>query len=133
MIVVGAHVIPDGDLTWRFSRSSGPGGQHVNTTDSRVQLSYDLLGSDAFPDPTKERLVARLGAEVTVSASEHRSQHLNRRAAEEKLVERLQQALAPPPARRRPTKPTRGSQRRRLEGKKRRGETKRLRGRPGAE
>lgn len=131
VIIVGRHVIPDADLTWRFSRSSGPGGQHVNTTDTRAQLSFDLAGSQAFPDSVKARLVARLGAEVAVVASEHRSQHLNRRAAEEKLAERLERALRPPPPRRVPTKPSKGSQRRRLDGKKRRGETKRLRGRPG--
>ena len=123
-------VVPDTDLVWRFSRASGPGGQHVNTTDSRVQLVFDLGGSEAFPDALKQRLLARLGEQVAVVASEHRSQHRNRQAAEERLAGLLEDALKPPPARRVPTKPSRGSQRRRVEAKKRRSETKRLRGRP---
>lgn len=130
MISVRGHVIPDADLTWRFSRSSGPGGQHVNTTDTRVQLVFDLAGSDAFPDRLKQRLLARLGSPVVVVASEHRSQLRNRGAAEERLTAMLADALKPPPARRVPTKPSKGSQRRRLDGKKKRGEIKRLRGRP---
>jgi len=130
VIVVRGFVVPDTDLVWRFSRASGPGGQHVNTTDSRVQLVFDLGGSEAFPDALKQRLLARLGEQVAVVASEHRSQHRNRQAAEERLAGLLEDALKPPPARRVPTKPSRGSQRRRVEAKKRRSETKRLRGRP---
>jgi len=130
VITVRGHLVPDTDLTWRFSRSSGPGGQGVNTTDSRVQLTFDLAGTEAFPDGLKQRMLARLGDRVVVTASEHRSQLQNRRAAEERLVEVLERALAPPPRRRVPTKPSRRSQQRRVEQKKRRGETKRLRGRP---
>ena len=130
MITVRGHVVPDGDLTWRFSRSSGPGGQHVNTTDTRVQLSFDLVGSDAFPDALKQRLLARLGDRVVVVAAEHRSQLRNRRAAEDRLAEMLEEAMRPPPPRRVPTKPSKGSQQRRIRRKKQRGETKRLRGRP---
>lgn len=130
MIAVRGYVVPDADLAWRFSRSSGPGGQNVNTTDTRVQLSFDLAGSDAFPVHLKDRLLARLGAEVVVTASEHRSQLLNRRAAEDRLAKLLDDALKPPPPRRVPTKPSKGSQQRRVHSKKRRGETKRLRGRP---
>jgi ribosome-associated protein len=130
VITVRGHVVPDADLAWRFSRSSGPGGQNVNTTDTRVQLSFDLAGSDAFPERLKQRLLARLGDQVVVTASEHRSQLRNRRAAEERLAAVLETALRPPPARRVPTKPSKGSQRRRLTQKKRRGEIKRLRGRP---
>ena len=130
MISVRGHVIPDADLTWRFSRSSGPGGQHVNTTDTRVQLAFDLAGSEAFPERLKQRLLARLASPVVVVASEHRSQLRNRTAAEERLAGVLSDALAPPPARRVPTKPSKGSQRRRLDGKKKRGQIKRLRGRP---
>lgn len=130
MITVRHHVIPDGELTWRFSRSSGPGGQHVNTTDTRVQLSFDLAASDAFPDRLKQRMLARLGGEVVVVASEHRSQLRNRRAAEERLADVLEAAMKPPPAARVPTKPSKGSQQRRIHQKKRRGEIKRLRGRP---
>lgn len=130
MITVRGHVISDADLTWRFSRSSGPGGQHVNTTDTRVQLSFDLAGSDAFPDALKQRLLTRLGGEVVVVASEHRSQLRNRRAAEGRLAGLLEEALRPPPAHRVPTKPSKGARQRRLRHKKQRSEVKRLRGRP---
>lgn len=130
MLIVRGRVVSDADLTWRFSRSSGPGGQHVNTTDTRVQLCFDLAGSDAFPDGLKQRLLARLGGQVVVTASEHRSQLRNRRTAEDRLVALLEDAMRPPPAHRVPTKPSQGSQRRRLQAKKRRGEVKRLRGRP---
>jgi ribosome-associated protein len=130
VITVRGHVIPDADLTWRFSRSSGPGGQNVNTTDTRAQLVFDLAGSDAFPDWLKQRMVARLGERVDVVASEHRTQLRNRRAAEARLVEILEAAMAPPPAPRVPTKPSKRARQRRLQDKKRRGETKRLRGRP---
>lgn len=130
MISVSGYVLPDADLTWKFSRASGPGGQHVNTTDTRVQLVFDLGGTDAFPEALKQRLTARLGPQVMVVASEHRSQLRNREAAEERLASLLEAALEPPPAPRRPTRPTKGSQRRRVDAKKRRAETKRLRGRP---
>jgi ribosome-associated protein len=130
MITVGAYIIPDTDLTWRFSRASGPGGQGVNTTDSRVQLTYDLGGSSAFPDALKARMVGRLGGLVVVTASEHRAQLSNRRAAEERLVALLESAMKPPPRKRVATKPSKGSQQRRVDQKKARGETKRLRGRP---
>ncbi len=122
-------VIPAGELVERFSRSSGPGGQSVNTTDSRVELEYDVLASVALDDAQRARAVGTLGSPVVIVASEHRSQHRNRSAARERLVERLRTALAPPPPPRRATKPTRGSQRRRLDAKKQRGRTKSLRGR----
>ena len=130
MINVRGQVLPDADLTWRFSRSSGPGGQHVNTTDTRVQLSFDLAGSEAFPDEVKQRLLGRLGDQVVVVAAEHRSQLRNRRAAAERLVELLEEALEPQPPPRVATRPSRSAQRRRVERKKQRGETKRLRARP---
>jgi ribosome-associated protein len=130
MIRVRHHVVPDADLTWRFTRSSGPGGQHVNTTDTRVQLSFDLARSEAFPDELKRRMLTRLGDQVVVVASEHRSQLRNRRAAESRLVALLEEAMRPPPAPRVPTKPSKASQQRRIQQKKKRGETKRLRGRP---
>ncbi|WP_432492335.1 alternative ribosome rescue aminoacyl-tRNA hydrolase ArfB [Kineococcus gypseus] len=127
-----AVTVPAAELTERFSRSSGPGGQGVNTTDSRVELSFDLARSAAFPEHLRERALARLssrlaGGVLTVVASEHRSQLRNREAALERLRELLRDAVAPAPPARRPTKPTRGSQRRRLEGKRQRGEVKRLR------
>jgi ribosome-associated protein len=121
--------LPAGELVERFSRSPGPGGQSVNTADSRVELEYDVLASTALTEAQRARAVGRLGSPVRVVASEHRSQHRNRVAARERLAERLREALAPPPPPRRPTKPTRGSQRRRLEAKRQRGETKALRGR----
>lgn len=123
-------VIPAAELVERFSRSPGPGGQSVNTTDSRVELEYDVASSTALSEHQRSRLLARLpAATLRVVASEHRSQHRNRVAARERLAEHLRAALAPPPPKRRPTKPTRGSQRRRLDAKRRRGQTKSLRGR----
>jgi ribosome-associated protein len=130
VITVRGHVISDAELTWRFSRSSGPGGQHVNTTDTRVQLSFDLAGSDTFPAALKQRMLARLGDEVLVVASEHSSQLRNRRAAEERLVQLLEEAMKAPPRSRVSTKPSRRARQRRLDRKKQRGQTKRLRGRP---
>ncbi len=122
--------VPAAELVERFSKSPGPGGQSVNTTDSRVELEYDVATSTALTDAQRSRALGRLADPViSVVASEHRSQHRNRVAARERLAEQLREALAPPPPPRRPTKPTRGSQRRRLEAKKQRGETKALRGR----
>jgi ribosome-associated protein len=124
--------IPRTELAWRFSRSSGPGGQSVNTADSRVELRFDLAGTDALPPPLKERALARLGdrlvdGALVVTAAEHRSQLQNRRAAEARLVALLAAAIAPPAPGRRPTRPTRGSVQRRLDTKKHRAQTKRLR------
>jgi ribosome-associated protein len=122
-------------LTWRFSRSSGPGGQGVNTTDSRVELSFDVARSPTLPAHLRARVVARLHRRLvdgvlTVVATEHRSQLRNREAARERLVALLAAALAPDPPPRRATRPTAGSRRRRLDAKTRRGAVKRLRGRP---
>jgi ribosome-associated protein len=123
-------VVPAAELVERFSKSSGPGGQSVNTTDSRVELAYDASVSGALDDAQRARVVRTLGSgPFVVVASEHRSQHRNRVAARERLADALRSALAPPPLPRVPTKPTRGSQRRRLDAKKRRGQTKSLRGR----
>ena len=121
--------VPETELVERFSRSPGPGGQSVNTTDSRVELEYDAATSSVLTDTQRARVVGRLGSPVRIVASEHRSQHRNRVAARERLAAMLREALAPPPPPRRPTKPTRGSQRRRLDAKKRRGQAKALRGR----
>jgi ribosome-associated protein len=127
-------VLPAVELVERFSRSAGPGGQSVNTTDSRVELVFDVASSTALTDPQRRRALARLAGQlvdgsVVMVASEHRSQHRNRIAARERLADLLRRALAPPPPARRPTKPTKGSQRRRLKAKKERGATKALRGR----
>lgn len=136
-VEVRGAVIPPAELTWRFSRSPGPGGQSVNTADSRVELSFDLAASTALPPVLKDRamraLAGRLaGGVLTVTASEHRSQLRNREAAAARLAALLTQATAPPPAKRRPTRPSRGAKERRLAAKRRRSETKRLR-RPGDE
>ncbi|WP_329244106.1 alternative ribosome rescue aminoacyl-tRNA hydrolase ArfB [Actinoallomurus sp. NBC_01490] len=128
--VRGSVVIPDSELSWRFSRSSGPGGQHVNTSDTAAELSFDVAGSPALPEPYRERALHRLsgrlvGGVLTVRAEEHRSQLRNREAAKERLAALLNEATAPPPKTRRPTKPSRRVQARRLENKRRRGELKR--------
>ncbi|QNN52433.1 alternative ribosome rescue aminoacyl-tRNA hydrolase ArfB [Nocardioides mesophilus] len=133
-LVVRGVEVPDEALSWRFSRSSGPGGQSVNTTDSRVELSLELAGS-GLPEHLRERAAARLGRRLvdgvlTVTASEYRSQHRNREAARARLAELLTEVTAPPPPRRRATKPSRGAKERRLAGKKQRGATKALRRRP---
>lgn len=121
--------IPEGELLERFSRSSGPGGQSVNTTDSRVELVFDHTISGVLSDTQRERLRRTLGADpVRVVASEHKSQRRNRDAARTRLAGLLRDALTPPVPRV-PTKPTRGSKRRRLEAKKQRSQTKALRGR----
>lgn len=124
--------IPERELTWRFSRSGGPGGQSVNTADSRVQLSFDLARSPALDEPMRARAVRRLGERLvdgvlTVVAAEHRSQWRNRVVAEQRLAAVLREATGPPAKPRRATRPTKGSQRRRLDAKRRRSETKRLR------
>jgi ribosome-associated protein len=128
--VLEGWVVPAGELSERFSRSSGPGGQGVNTADSRVELSVDLNRPGVVPDGVRSRVLDRLASRLvdgvlTVTASEHRAQLDNRRAARDRLAALLRRAAAPPPRKRRPTKPTRGSRERRLADKKRRGETKR--------
>lgn len=134
-LVVRSVVIPEHELTWRFSRSGGPGGQAVNTADSRVELSYDVSTSTALSPAQRERVRRRLANRLadgvlTVAASEFRSQLRNREAARVRLARLLEAALAPPPARRRRTTPTRASRERRLAGKRRRSELKSLRRRP---
>ena len=124
--------VPAGELGWRFSRSSGPGGQSVNTADSRVELSFDVRRSAVLPDVLRDRMLARLSHRLvdgvlTVAASEYRSQHRNREAARARLADLLTEAGAPPARPRRPTKPTRGSQERRIEAKKQRGQLKKQR------
>jgi ribosome-associated protein len=132
LVVSGRVVIPASELTWRFSRSSGPGGQSVNTSDSRAELSWDLAASSALSPVQRERALGRLSGRLvdgvlTIAASEHRSQLRNRAAAEARLSATVAGAIAAPPRQRRPTRPSRGSVERRIAGKKRRGEIKRLR------
>jgi ribosome-associated protein len=133
-----ALTIPASELGWRFSRSSGPGGQHVNTSDSRVELSWNVGNSAALSDDQRLMLVTRLGRRlvggvITVTVSERRSQLRNREIALAKLSDLVAEGLAPEAARRRATKPTRGSNRRRLAAKQQRAETKQQRKRPSAE
>lgn len=129
--VRGSVVLPDTELQWRFSRSSGPGGQHVNTSDSQVELRYDLAASTTLPPVWKERALERLAGRLTdggvlvVRASEHRSQWRNREAAAVRLSALLSEAVAPPARIRRATRPSRGSVERRLAEKKRRSDVKR--------
>lgn len=146
LVIAPAPGLPDGLLIpadllrERFTHASGPGGQGVNTADSRVQLSVDLAELSALGvDPTRldrvlERLAGRLtGTVLTVDAAEFRSQHRNRKAARDRLAGLLRSALAAPPPTRRATRPTRASRRRRLEAKHRRAEVKRSRTRPSAD
>jgi ribosome-associated protein len=123
-------VIPGGELRERFSRSSGPGGQSVNTTDSRVELSFDVARSPSLPARERNRALTRLASRladgvVTVAAETERSQLMNREAARARLAALLREAIAPPPPPRVATKPTRGARERRLADKRRRAQTKR--------
>jgi ribosome-associated protein len=127
--------IPVAELELRASRASGPGGQGVNTTDSRVELRFDLANSPSLPPEAKELALRRLGPRLDsggvlrVVAQAQRSQLANRRAATERFAELLSAALATPRPRR-PTRPSRAAAARRVEAKRRRSATKRLRGRP---
>jgi ribosome-associated protein len=131
-VTVRGITIPPDELAWRFSRSSGPGGQSVNTTDSQAELSYDLAGSAALPPVLRDRALAALagrlsGGVITVVASEFKSQLRNREAAAARLGALLTDASAPPRPPRRPTRPTRSSVERRLADKQRRSRLKRQR------
>jgi ribosome-associated protein len=128
-------VVPDAELVERFSRSSGPGGQGVNTTDSRVELRWDVVSSAALSDLQRARVLERLAARIAdgvlvIAASEHRSQWQNRTAARARLVALLRDALEPPSPARRATRPSRAAQQRRVDSKRRRGEVKANRRRP---
>ncbi|HOC13126.1 MAG TPA: alternative ribosome rescue aminoacyl-tRNA hydrolase ArfB [Propionicimonas sp.] len=131
----GGLVIPSAELVERYSHASGPGGQGVNTSDSRVQLSFDVEASGALDETQRARLLHRLrprlvGTTVTVVGAEFRSQRQNRAAARERLAALLIDALAPPSPPRRATRPTRGSIDRRLTSKRLRSQLKRSRTRP---
>jgi ribosome-associated protein len=118
--------IPLSELQWRFTRSGGPGGQHANTADTRVEVVFDVAGSPSLRPEQRRRLLERIGPEVKAAAGDERSQARNRALALDRLRSRLAGALWVAPARR-PTRPTGGSRRRRLEAKRRRSETKRRR------
>ncbi|MGV9344063.1 alternative ribosome rescue aminoacyl-tRNA hydrolase ArfB [Streptomyces spiralis] len=129
-VIRGSVAFPEAELAWRFSRSSGPGGQHVNTSDTQVELRFDLANTESLPEVWKQRALKRLEGRlvdgvVTVRASEHRSQWRNREAAAVRLAALLAEATAPPPKTRRPTRIPRGINERRLREKKQRSETKR--------
>ncbi|MGW2231097.1 alternative ribosome rescue aminoacyl-tRNA hydrolase ArfB [Streptomyces formicae] len=129
-VIRGSVSLPEAELMWRFSRSSGPGGQHVNTSDSQVELRFDLANTEALPEVWKQRALERLASRlvdgvVSVRASEHRSQWRNREMAATRLASLLAEATAPPPKPRRATKIPRGINERRLRNKKQRSETKR--------
>jgi ribosome-associated protein len=131
-VIVRGTTIPPEELSWRFSRSPGPGGQSVNTGDTRAELSFDLAASTALPATLKQRALAALEGRladgvITIAASEYRSQLRNREAAAARLAELLTEATAPPPRARRPTRPTRAARERRLADKQRRSQVKRLR------
>ncbi|MGI5166739.1 alternative ribosome rescue aminoacyl-tRNA hydrolase ArfB [Spirillospora sp. CA-253888] len=130
--VRGSVSIPESELSWRFSRSSGPGGQHVNTSATAAELSFDVAESPSLPDPLRERALARLSHRLvkgvlTIRAEEYRSQQRNRDAARARLAALLAEAIAPPPKKRIPKKIPRGINERRLENKRRRSDVKRQR------
>jgi ribosome-associated protein len=132
---VGSVVIGEEELSERFSRSGGPGGQHVNTSDTKVELRWDVAASQSISESQRDRLVDRLGGRLNdgvlaIVASEYRSQWRNREAARARLAALLAESLRPPSARRRPTRASRRSQEARLATKKRRAQIKRARGRP---
>lgn len=131
-VTVRGIKIPPDELSWRFSRSPGPGGQSVNTTDSQAELSFDLAQSAALPPVLKQRALTALASRlsdgvISVAASEYKSQLRNREAAAARLSALLTDATAPPPPPRRPTRPTRSSVERRLAEKQRRSRLKRQR------
>lgn len=136
VVVTSTVVVPHGLLVERFSRSSGPGGQGVNTTDSRVELTFNVATFPGFSTTQRRRALARLanrlvhGELLVIIASENRQQRANRKAAKERLAQVLREAIAPPGPKRRPTKPTRGSKERRLVAKKQRSDVKRDRRKP---
>jgi ribosome-associated protein len=118
--------IPLSELQWRFTRSGGPGGQHANTADTRVEVAFDVAGSPSLRPEQRRRLLERIGPEVRAVAADERSQARNRALALDRLRTRLAAGLRVAPARR-PTRPSGASRRRRLEAKRRRSEVKRRR------
>lgn len=135
LVITPRLVLPEAELSWRFSRSSGPGGQSVNTSDSRAELSLDVARSPTLPEHLRTRALAHLAGRLvdgvlTVSSQQERSQLANRAICERRLAQTLREAVSPPPPPRRATRPTRGSKERRIAGKKERGQTKAMRRKP---
>jgi len=136
LVVTDRLAIPAAELTWRFGTSGGPGGQHANKASSRAELSFDVAGSPTLSAEMRDRILDRLGGRaprgvLTVSVDDSRSQWRNRILARRRMAEVLADALRPDPAPRRPTLPSRAARLRRLERKRARAETKRLRRKPG--
>lgn len=122
-------VVPDAELDWKYTTSGGPGGQHANRSSTRVHLTWNIAESAVLTGETRSRLLSKLGAVVRVDVDDHRSQLRNRDVAAERLAEKVRAALVRP-RKRKATKPSRGAKRRRLEGKKQRSNTKKLRQKP---
>lgn len=129
LVVTRSVRVPRSELQVSFAASGGPGGQHANRSNTRVDLRFDVESSTAFSDAQRARVIDRLGPEVRVVVDDERSQARNRSLAEERLVARLRSALHVDPPRR-ATRPTKASQRRRMDTKSKRGEVKRQRRRP---
>lgn len=128
--VTPSCLIDRSELEWLVSRSGGPGGQHANTSDTRVEVRFDVAGSQSLGPRQRARLLERLGGVVRATASDSRSQARNRELALERLRVRLAKGLAVD-APRRPTRPSRSARKKRVETKRKRGDTKRQRRRPG--
>ena len=122
-------VVPDAELEWKYTTSGGPGGQHANRSSTRVQLSWAISDSAVLNEGTRAQLTTKLGDIVRVDVDDHRSQLRNKDVAADRLAEKIRSALVRP-RKRKATKPSKGSQRRRLEGKKRNAQTKKLRQKP---
>ena len=128
-LTVGRFTIPDTDLEEEFTTSGGPGGQHANRSNTAVEIRFDVVNSEAFPPAVRHRIVSRLGAVVTATSSESRSQWRNRALARQHLADKLSEAMKVEKPRRQ-TKPSRSAKRRRLEAKRQHSEKKRMRRRP---
>lgn len=129
IVVDDRLTIPDAELSWRFTPSGGPGGQHANRSNTRAELTWDLVASTVLEGARRQRLLDRLGPSCTVVADDERSQVRNRDAAERRLAQRVREASVVERPRR-ATRPTAGSRRRRLDEKRRRSQDKQLRRRP---